>query len=243
MHEDLARYFEGMRAYLHDATPAEDFLGEGLATNLTRADGSPIDALEGLALYRWLVLADRRALLEDAAPLARAACDEDVWNAVTERYVATRPTLEWDTARYADGFAEFLAAECDRGVVPPYVAELVELSVLRRRAFLSKVELGNAVFDETVFVRLFSHDVRVAHPGCAVNSKPLKPEARPCVLIVFRSCTTGLVRAIDGTAARVIALLDGLAQPVLPAMRESVSAESRALALGELKDAGVLPTT
>ena len=71
MHEDLTRFFAGMSDVLHGVGPAEGFLGED------RSAGAVASAkkLEGLELYRWLVVEDRRALLLDAAPLARAACE------------------------------------------------------------------------------------------------------------------------------------------------------------------------
>ncbi len=236
MHEDLRRYFEGMRSYLHERTSRD-----GLATAIGAAFPVGENQAEGIALYRWLVLADRRALLDDAAPLARAACQGDVWLQLTEQYIATCPTLAWDTSRYADEFAAFLASRADAGVVPRSISELAELSILRRRAFLSDVERGRTKLDRTVFVRLFSHDVRAARSGCGGLSEHVSLAERPCVLLIYRSCASGLAMTMDGTAPRIIALMDARAEPVLPEMRENVPASLRSAALVELRDAGVLP--
>ena len=237
MHEDLTRFFAGMSDMLHGVGPADAFLGQDRAHAGTVANKQR----EGLELYRWLVIEDRRALLEDAAPLARAACEAELWQTLTAEFIAGCPTLAWDTARDADGCVAFLAAKSERGEIESSLPELAEFTILRRRAYLAPVELGSARLDGTVFIRLFKHEVRVPHPGCVATAPRLVPEARPCVLIIYRSCVTGLVQTLDGTAARVIALLDALGQPVLAELRESVPAEKRAAALTELFDAGVIP--
>ena len=238
MHEDLTRFFAGMSDVLHGVGPADAFLGEGRPHAGTVVHTKQ---LEGLELYRWLVVEDRRALLLDAAPLARAACEPELWQTLTAEFIAGCPTLAWDTARYADGFVAFLAAKSERGEIESYLPELAEFTILRRRAYLASVELGLARFDATVFVRHFKHEVRALHSGCVATAPRLVPEARSCVLIIYRSCVNGLVQTIDATAARVIALLDALGQPVLAELRESVPAEQRAAALTELFNAGVIP--
>lgn len=228
MRDSLAAYFGAMRAHLHgEDVPA--LRAPFHADSPAARDG------RGLSLYRWLVLEDRRALLNDAAPLARRACGPDAWEALTTSFVLTQPTPGWDTSAYADAFPAFLQARAEAAGAQPFVAELAETSILLRRAYLSELPLDAPALERSVFVRMFAHDVS------AVSVDAPIPPARATALILYRCIRSGHARTTSATAARVVALAEALGEALAPGLREAISSEALASAHAELVQLGVLP--
>jgi hypothetical protein len=185
--------------------------------SLLRGDSRPRDLApwgqeDGLALYAWMVEVDRTGLLADQFPELRAACNAtapESFRTLARAYLRAYPPTHWDTVEIGRELETFLAED------PSYPAcfrELADLAWTRRAAALSPRPLGEVVLNETIFVRLYTHDVLAC---LGIDAVALPPQ-RPTAVILGRSRKEGrpLVVRADAARLQVLATSVGGVSPV-----------------------------
>jgi hypothetical protein len=166
---------------------------------------------DGLELYGWMVDVDRTSLLGDQFPELRRACaveSPERFSRLMREYLRAHPPTHWDTVSLGRMLPSFLETRAD---LPAFYRELADLAWTRRAANLSTSPLGVPVLDESLFVRLYAHDLFACLGVGAVATPPL----RPTVVILGRSLRDGHPVVVRGDAARVHVLAAALG-PVDP---------------------------
>ncbi|HVY46384.1 MAG TPA: hypothetical protein VHB21_10920 [Minicystis sp.] len=172
--------------------------------------GPSASGTKRLALYPHIVLGDNRALLNKMFLGAQKATDRyrlGLWDRWLDEFQRQNPPTDWRVRLYGAPLFEFVKAKRAADPHQPlYLEELVDLAYTRASVLCHPVVEGDEVMDKTVFVRQYTHTTPQYLNAVVDDPDIALPEAKPTIVIVFRSLKTQRPRFLYPNLGVMLAL-------------------------------------